>query len=31
MYRRREVEFAVRIKTLLYDKGFTIVGAPRNS
>jgi DNA-binding transcriptional MerR regulator len=27
MYRRREVEFAVRIKTLLYEKGFTIVGA----
>jgi DNA-binding transcriptional MerR regulator len=27
MYRRREVEFAVRIKTLLYDKGFTIAGA----
>jgi DNA-binding transcriptional MerR regulator len=27
MYRRREVEFAVRIKTLLYEKGFTISGA----
>jgi DNA-binding transcriptional MerR regulator len=27
MYRRREVELAVRIKTLLYDEGFTIVGA----
>ena len=27
MYRRREVEFAVKIKTLLYEKGFTIVGA----
>ncbi len=27
MYRRREVEFAVRIKTLLYDNGFTIAGA----
>ena len=27
MYRRREVEFAVRIKSLLYDKGFTIAGA----
>jgi DNA-binding transcriptional MerR regulator len=27
MYRRREVEFAVRIKTLLYEKGFTIAGA----
>jgi len=27
MYRRREVEFAVRIKTLLYEKGFTIIGA----
>src|SRR5512144_796591 len=27
MYRRREVELAVRIKTLLYDEGFTIAGA----
>lgn len=27
MYRRREVETAVRIKTLLYEEGFTIVGA----
>ena len=27
MYRRREVEFAVKIKTLLYEKGFTIAGA----
>jgi DNA-binding transcriptional MerR regulator len=27
MYRRREVELALRIKTLLYDEGFTIVGA----
>lgn len=27
MYRRREVEFAMRIKTLLYEKGFTIAGA----
>lgn len=27
MYRRREVELAVRIKTLLYDNGFTIAGA----
>lgn len=27
MYRRREVEFAVKIKTLLYEKGFTISGA----
>lgn len=27
MYRRREVEFALKIKTLLYDKGFTIAGA----
>src|SRR5512144_2328184 len=27
MYRRREVEFAIRIKTLLYEKGFTIAGA----
>jgi DNA-binding transcriptional MerR regulator len=27
MYRQREVELALRIKTLLYDEGFTIVGA----
>jgi DNA-binding transcriptional MerR regulator len=27
MYRRREVELAVRIKALLYDEGFTIAGA----
>src|SRR3954452_16156308 len=27
MYRRRDVEHVVRIKTLLYDKGFTIAGA----
>lgn len=27
MYRRREVEVALRIKTLLYDNGFTIPGA----
>jgi len=27
MYRRREVELAVRIRTLLYDEGFTIPGA----
>ena len=27
MYRRREVELAVRIKTLLYTNGFTIAGA----
>lgn len=27
MYRRREVEFALRIKTLLYGEGFTIAGA----
>lgn len=27
MYRRREVELAHRIKTLLYDNGFTIAGA----
>src|SRR3954462_2088832 len=27
MYRRRDVEFAVRIRTLLYEKGFTIIGA----
>jgi DNA-binding transcriptional MerR regulator len=27
MYRRREVELALRIKTLLYDNGFTIPGA----
>jgi DNA-binding transcriptional MerR regulator len=27
MYRRREVELALRIKTLLYDEGFTIPGA----
>jgi len=27
MYRRRDVENVVRIKTLLYDQGFTIAGA----
>jgi len=27
MYRRREVELAVRIRTLLYEEGFTIPGA----
>src|SRR5947209_3247357 len=27
MYRRREVEHALRIKKLLYDEGFTIAGA----
>ena len=27
MYRRTEVELAMRIKTLLYDEGFTIAGA----
>jgi DNA-binding transcriptional MerR regulator len=27
MYRRREVELALRIKTLLYENGFTIAGA----
>ncbi len=27
MYRRREVENALRIKKLLYDEGFTIAGA----
>jgi DNA-binding transcriptional MerR regulator len=27
MYRRREVELALRIRTLLYDEGFTIPGA----
>lgn len=27
MYRRREVELALRIKTLLYEEGFTIAGA----
>jgi len=27
MYRRREVELALRIRTLLYDEGFTIHGA----
>ena len=27
MYRRPEVELALRIKTLLYDEGFTIAGA----
>jgi DNA-binding transcriptional MerR regulator len=27
MYRRRDVELALRIKTLLYDEGFTIPGA----
>src|ERR1051325_10408456 len=27
MYRKREVEHALRIKRLLYDEGFTIAGA----
>lgn len=27
MYRRRDVESVIRIKELLYDQGFTIVGA----
>jgi DNA-binding transcriptional MerR regulator len=27
LYRRRDVEVALRIKTLLYDEGFTIPGA----
>jgi len=27
MYRRRDVESVLRIKTLLYEQGFTIVGA----
>ena len=27
LYRRRDVETVVRIKELLYDKGFTIAGA----
>src|SRR3954449_11289630 len=27
MYRRREVELGLRIRTLLYDEGFTIPGA----
>ena len=27
MYRRREVELAVRVKHLLYEEGFTIAGA----
>ncbi len=27
LYRRREVEMALRIKTLLYDEGYTIAGA----
>lgn len=27
MYRKRDVEFVVRIKTLLYQNGFTIAGA----
>lgn len=27
MYRRKDVETVVRIKTLLYDEGFTIAGA----
>jgi DNA-binding transcriptional MerR regulator len=27
MYRRRDVENVLRIKTLLYDQGFTIAGA----
>jgi DNA-binding transcriptional MerR regulator len=27
LYRRRDVEMALRIKTLLYDEGFTIPGA----
>ena len=27
MYRRREVELALRVKKLLYEEGFTIAGA----
>jgi DNA-binding transcriptional MerR regulator len=27
MYRRRDVEYVVRIRQLLYDEGFTIAGA----
>src|ERR1700727_3733668 len=27
LYRRRDVEMALRIKTLLYDEGYTIPGA----
>jgi DNA-binding transcriptional MerR regulator len=27
MYRRREVELAIRVKKLLYEEGFTIAGA----
>ena len=27
MYRKRDVEFVVRIKQLLYENGFTIAGA----
>lgn len=27
LYRRRDVEMALRIKTLLYDEGYTIAGA----
>jgi DNA-binding transcriptional MerR regulator len=27
MYRQRDVEYALRIKKLLYDEGFTIAGA----
>jgi DNA-binding transcriptional MerR regulator len=27
LYRRRDVEMALRVKTLLYDQGFTIAGA----
>ncbi len=27
MYRKRDVEFVLRIKTLLYEDGFTIAGA----
>jgi DNA-binding transcriptional MerR regulator len=27
MYRKRDVEFVVRIKKLLYEDGFTIAGA----
>jgi DNA-binding transcriptional MerR regulator len=29
MYRRREVELALRIKTLLHEQGFTIAGAKK--
>src|SRR6201989_2678008 len=27
LYRRRDVEMALRVKTLLYDEGYTIAGA----